>query len=216
VLIRLGFYDRGEASFRTAAGCLDLDRLLPRPWLDDAREALRGRRVLVVDDNAATGRTLRACREFILQCGGIPLTRSAETSWELLEEQQGECAPFDGVDLPGLRTNMSYALQCSLVALLLRGRGDDYARLAQRLDRTDFTAGLRENYRRARQGAALVPRQRWSVEREWAHARRHWREPGYPSPVPSSEPPSRRLVREDVVLPDGRSMSFYPFPVPGS
>jgi hypothetical protein len=187
VLIRLGLYDRGESTYRTPEGRLDVDRLLPRPWLDDARRALRGSMVLVVDDNAATGRTLRACREFVLQCGGVPMTRSAETSWELLERHHGDRPSFEGVDLPGLRANMSNALHRSLVELLLRRRWDLYAQSAERLDRTDFSAGLLENYRTARRPGTLLPHQRWSVEHEWAHARQHWREPGYPSAQPSSD-----------------------------
>jgi hypothetical protein len=187
VLIRLGLYAKGQSTYRTPDGRLDVDRLLPRPWLDDAQRALRGTMVLVVDDNAATGRTLQACREFVLQCGGIPITRSAETSWELLERLDRDRPFFEGVDLPGLRANMSNALHRSLVELLLRRKWDLYAQSVDLLDRRDFSAGLLENYRAARRPGMLLPRQRWSVEQEWSHARRHWREPGYPSEQPSSD-----------------------------
>jgi hypothetical protein len=185
VLVRLGLYERGPASFRTPAGDLDVDHLLPRPWHERTREALSGRRVLVVDDNSATGRTLRACREFVVQCGGQPLTRSAETSWELIGRRSSPGPCFEGVDLPGLRTNMSHDLHRSLVALLLRQRWDEYAARAQRLGARSFSAALSENYAAARGETALRPTQRQSVELEFAHARRNWREPGYP-PAPSS------------------------------
>lgn len=185
VLVRLGIYERGPASFRTPTGGLDVGHLLPRPWHDSTREALSGRRVLVADDNSATGRTLRACREFVVQCGGQPLTRSAETSWELIG-RRGSAEPcFDGVDLPGLRTNMSHDLHRSLVALLLRRRWDEYAAKAQRLGARSFSAALSENYAAARDETALRPTQRQSVEHEFAYARRNWREPGYPSAPPS-------------------------------
>ena len=187
LLVRLGVYDRGPTSFRTKDGALDIDRLLPRAWRERTRQALAGRRVLVVDDNAATGRTLRACREFVLECGAAPLTRSAETSWELLRPEPPSSACFDGVDLPGLRTNMSYAVHCALTDLLVRRRCDEYAASVARMSRASFPESLLENYRTARRGHGLVPHQRASVEHEWAHAR-HWREPGYPAATP---PPDR-------------------------
>ena len=202
VLIRIGHYDRGETSYRLPDGTLEADRLLPRTRLDDARRALRGSRVLIVDDNAATGHTLRACREFVLQLGGVPCTRSAETSWELLDGPQGRRACFEGVDLPGLRTNMSHTLQCSLVDLLLRRQWDEYAERTHQLELTDFSAGLHENCRTARKCGVLLPQQRWSVEHELAHAYRHWREePGYPSAPSLSDPRVSRLPREG--FPDG-------------
>lgn len=197
VLIRVGRYDRGETCYRSPDGSLEVDRLLPRTRLDDARRALHGNRVLVVDDNAATGHTLRACREFVLQLGGVPCTRSAETSWELLERRQRGRACLEGVDLPGLRTNMSHALQCTLVDLLLRRQWDEYAERADLLELGDFSARLHENYRTARSRGKLLPRQRWSVEHELAHARRHWREePGYPSASSLVDPRLWRLPRE--------------------
>ena len=210
VLVRIGLYDRGEASYRLSDGSLDVDRLLPRAWLDDARRALQGRRVLIVDDNAATGHTLRACREFVTQLGGFPRTRCAETSWELLGRPQGKGPCFEGVDLPGLRTNMSHALHCSLVDLLLRRQWDRYAEMAEHLELTDFSAGLSQNYRTARKRAKLMPHQRSSVEHEWKHARRHWREPGYPSSVSLSDPRLSRVPCEG--FPDGVRPRFLTAP----
>lgn len=199
-LIRVGVYDRGPASFRTTGGALDMDRLVPRAWRERTWRALAGRRVLVADDNAATGRTLRACREFVLECGAVPLTRSAETSWELLRGERPSSAGFDGVDLPGLRTNMSHAVHCALADLLVRRRGDEYAASVARMSRTPFPEVVLENYCTARRGQGLVPRQRASIEHEWAHARQ-WREPGYP--VATAPPDRSTLLRAGDGFPAG-------------
>ena len=181
MLIRVGRYDRGETCYRSPDGSLEVEIACSADRLDDARRALHGNRVLVVDDNAATGHTLRACREFVLQLGGVPCTRSAETSWELLERRQRGRACLEGVDLPGLRTNMSHALQCTLVDLLLRRQWDEYAERADLLELGDFSARLHEKAPARPSRGKLLRRQRWSVEHELAHARRHWREePGYP------------------------------------
>jgi hypothetical protein len=177
--IRLGFYNLGGTRFLDAHGAVLYEQLMPIPWIDDALQFMQGKRILIIDDNTGVGKTLRACKQFVRQVGGEPLSRSAETSWELFRSLMGHDLS-DAVDFPSLRSNFSYAAQCAMAAYLQRGAYDRYANLTALAQVRPFRQQLHINYVTAKHEATWQPAQLEAMTDELGHALVNWEEPGYP------------------------------------
>jgi hypothetical protein len=179
VFLRLGFHDLGEVAFRNEQGNLIPNRMIPAEWLPAIQERIKGRVVLVVDDNVGYGSTLRTCKELVHKWGAFPITRSAETAWHLFQRLEREHCISDAVDLPSLRSNFHHSLYELRITCLLSRTYTKYYDYVWKDQSLDSLKQMRGNYDIAA-SAEWHGDQMMGMLEELEYAKENWLEGGVP------------------------------------
>jgi len=177
--VRIGFHDLAPIPFIRSDNRVDLSLIAPARARDELNSAIASSTVLVVDDNAGYGTTLRACRTLICQLGGIPLTRSVETAWDLYEKR-GNHDIASAVDFPGLRPNFHHSLQKRLMGALAAGDISSYIGDSQHSGRLTLSRQMANNFELAQAVGTWSEEQLSAMRKELAVAALFWREPAIP------------------------------------
>lgn len=112
---RIGFHDLQQLNLLKDSIEANEHKVAPEYHIKRIKELIKGKNTLVIDDNVGYGLTLGYCKRMVESYGGNCYTRTPETSWERIRENNLELK----TDFPGVSNYLRYTQQCEFIECLM-------------------------------------------------------------------------------------------------
>lgn len=107
LFVRVGFHDLSSLKLSIDRIVENQDRIIPRVLCDSFQKKIQDKLTLIIDDNVGYGYTTMYCKKMVEEYGGKCITRTAETSWQIMLGDNVRLS----IDYPSINNYLRYEHQ---------------------------------------------------------------------------------------------------------